>query len=264
MDLDTPLSIPGTLDLGFVECIGFATAVDSLAAVKQFVFDEKVLTMRELLDALECNFEGKEHIRRMLRSGHCYGNNDPYADSIGRDIEATCQEILSRNFEHTGVHLDLRMVSITANIPFGRVLAASPNGRLAGMPVSDGSSASQGMDVNGPTAVLLSNFHTKNWASTARAARLLNIKFTPGAVEGDEGTRRLVSFFRAFCDLKLWHVQFNVINQKTLLAAQKDPQKYRNLMVRVAGYSAYFVELSTALQNDIISRNAHNEFGAAR
>lgn len=264
MDLDTPLSIPGTLDLGFVECIGFATAVDSLAAVKQFVFDEKVLTMRELLDALECNFEGKEHIRRMLRSGHCYGNNDPYADSIGRDIEATCQEILSRNFDHTGVHLDLRMVSITANIPFGRVLAASPNGRLAGMPVSDGSSASQGMDVNGPTAVLLSNFHTKNWASTARAARLLNIKFTPGAVEGDEGTRRLVSFFRAFCDLKLWHVQFNVINQKTLLAAQKDPQKYRNLMVRVAGYSAYFVELSTALQNDIISRNAHNEFGAAR
>lgn len=264
MDLDTPLSIPGTLDLGFVECIGFATAVDSLAAVKQFVFDEKVLTMRELLDALECNFEGKEHIRRLLRSGHCYGNNDPYADVIGHDIEAACQEILSQNFAHTGVHLDLRMVSITANIPFGRVLAASPNGRLAGMPVSDGSSASQGMDVNGPTAVLLSNFHSKNWASTSRAARLLNIKFTPGAVEGDEGTRRLIGFFRAFCDLKLWHVQFNVINQKTLLAAQKEPQKYRNLMVRVAGYSAYFVELSPALQNDIISRNAHNDFGAAR
>ena len=156
------------------------------------------------------------------------------------------------------------MVSITANIPFGRILAASPNGRLAGMPVSDGSSASQGMDVSGPTAVLLSNFHSKNWASTSRAARLLNIKFTPGAVAGDEGTRRLIGFFRAFCDLKLWHVQFNVINQKTLLAAQKDPQKYRNLMVRVAGYSAYFVELSTALQNDIISRNAHDDFGAGR
>ena len=80
---------------------------------------------------------------------------------------------------------------------------------------------------------------------------------------GDEGTRRLISFFRAFCDLKLWHVQFNVINQKTLIDAQKNPKKYRNLMVRVAGYSAYFVELSTALQNDIISRNAHNDFGAA-
>ena len=263
MDLDTPRNIPGTLDLGFVECIGFATAVDSLAAIKQFVFDDKVFTMRELLDALECNFEGKEHVRRVLRSGHCYGNNDPYADNIGRDIEAACQEILSQNFMNTGVHLDLRMVSITANIPFGRILGASPNGRLAGMPVSDGSSASQGMDVNGPTAVLLSNFHSKNWASTSRAARLLNIKFTPGAVAGDEGTRRLISFFRAFCDLKLWHVQFNVINQKTLIDAQKNPKKYRNLMVRVAGYSAYFVELSTALQNDIISRNAHNDFGAA-
>ena len=155
------------------------------------------------------------------------------------------------------------MVSITANIPFGKILAATPNGRLAGMPVSDGSSASQGADMNGPTAVLLSNFFTKNWASTARAARLLNIKFTPGAVRGDAGTERLVAFLRTFCDLKLWHVQFNVINQKTLLAAQKEPQKYRSLMVRVAGYSAYFVELSRALQDDIISRHAHEDFGAA-
>ena len=263
MDLDSPLHIPGTLDLGFVECIGFATAVDSLAAVKQFVYEEKRLSMQELIEALECNFEGKEAVRELLRSGHCYGNNDPFADAIGRDIEAACQEVISQNFKNTGVHLDLRMVSITANIPFGKILAATPNGRLAGMPVSDGSSASQGADMNGPTAVLLSNFFTKNWASTARAARLLNIKFTPGAVRGDAGTERLVAFLRTFCDLKLWHVQFNVINQKTLLAAQKEPQKYRSLMVRVAGYSAYFVELSRALQDDIISRHAHEDFGAA-
>lgn len=258
MDLDSPKHIPGALDLGFVECIGFATAVDSLAAIKQFVFEEKRFSMREVMEALENNFEGFEDMRRVLSSGHCYGNNDPYADSIGRDIEAAAQEVIAKNFADTGVHLDLRMVSITANIPFGRILAASANGRLAGMPVSDGSSASQGKDRNGPTAVLLSNHNSKNLASVNRAARLLNIKFSPSAVEGEQGTGNLAGFIRAFCDLKLWHVQFNVINQKTLLEARNDPSRYRNLMVRVAGYSAYFVELSDSLQNDIISRHAHS------
>lgn len=165
IDLDSTASIPGALDLGFVECIGFATAVDSLAAIKQFVFEEKRYSIQEVINALERNFEGYEDMRRVLKSGHCYGNNDPYADSIGKDIEAAAQEIISKNFANTGVYLDLRMVSITANIPFGKILAATPNGRLAGMPVSDGSSASQGADSNGPTAVLLSNHHSKNWAS---------------------------------------------------------------------------------------------------
>lgn len=259
IDLDSTRRIPGALALGFVECIGFATAIDSLAAIKQFVFEEKRFSMQEVVEALERNFAGREEMRRILSTGHCYGNNDSYADSIGKDIEAAAQEIISRNFENTGVYLDLRMVSITANIPFGKILAATPNGRYAGMPVSDGSSASQGADMNGPTAVLLSNHHSKNWASVNRAARLLNIKFSPAAVEGEKGTRDLSSFLRAFCDLRLWHVQFNVINQQTLLAAQKDPENYRNLMVRVAGYSAYFVELSNDLQRDIISRHAHEE-----
>jgi formate C-acetyltransferase len=112
--------------------------------------------------------------------------------------------------------------------------------------------------VNGPTAIMLSNFSTKNYGYRDRAARLLNIKFTPKCLEGDDGTRKLISFIRTFCDLKLWHVQFNVINKATLIAAQRDPEKYRSLIVRIAGYSAYFVDLSPDLQNDLIARTEHD------
>jgi formate C-acetyltransferase len=104
---------------------------------------------------------------------------------------------------------------------------------------------------------MLSNFHSKNWGYRDRASRMLNIKFTPKCVAGDEGTQKLVSFIRTFCDLKLWHVQFNVINKDTLVQAQKNPEKYRSLIVRIAGYSAYFVDLSPDLQNDLINRTAH-------
>jgi len=112
--------------------------------------------------------------------------------------------------------------------------------------------------VNGPSAVLLSNYYTKNYGMRDRAARLLNIKFTPKCVEGEQGTEKLVSFMRTICDLKLWHAQFNVVNRDTLIAAKKDPQKYRNLIVRIAGYSAYFVDLSPDLQDDLIARTEHD------
>ena len=117
------------------------------------------------------------------------------------------------------------MVPFTSHVPFGRVVSATPNGRKAWTPLSDGSSASHGADVNGPTAVLLSNFNSKNYNMFQRAARLLNIKFTPSCLAGKEGTRKLVSFIRAFVDLRLWHVQFNVVNRQTLVNAQKDPRK---------------------------------------
>ena len=121
-------------------------------------------------------------------------------------------------------------------------------------PLSDGSSASQGADENGPTAILLSNFRTKNKSNNYRAARLLNIKLSPSCVQGEEGTEKLVQFIEGFRDLKLWHVQFNVINTDTLREAQRKPEEYRNLLVRIAGYSAYFTELSKDLQDDIIAR----------
>jgi formate C-acetyltransferase len=258
IDLHQP-KIPGGIDLGYFEFIGYGTVVDSLSAIKKLVFEEKKITLTELLDAVSNNFEGKEDLRHMLMNVPCYGNNDPYADSIAKAIDRAAVEFTHKYAKELGVHLDLRLVPFTSHVPFGKVVSATPNGRKAWTPLADGSSASQGADTHGPTAVLLSNFATKNYDYRERAARLLNIKFTPKCVAGDEGTRKLVSFIRTWCDLKLWHVQFNVINQQTLLAAQRDPEKYRGLIVRIAGYSAYFVDLSPDLQNDLIARTGHEQ-----
>jgi formate C-acetyltransferase len=151
----------------------------------------------------------------------------------------------------------LRYVPFTSHVPFGKVVSATPNGRKAFTPLSDGSSPSQGSDMNGPTAVLLSNFASKNYNRNERASRLLNIKLTPECVKGEAGTAKLVQFIEGWRDLKLWHVQFNVLNQETLLKARENPEQYRNLLVRIAGYSAYFTELTKDLQDDIIARTGH-------
>ena len=259
VDLHQDHHYEGGLDLGYFECLGYSTAIDSLSAVRKLVFDDKKLTMQELLDALECNFEGKEDVRKMLQSAPCYGNNDDYADSIGLEIDRLAQEFSKKYAPRLGIKCDFRMVPFTSHVPFGRVVSATPNGRKAWTPLSDGSSASHGADVNGPTAVLLSNFNSKNYNMFQRAARLLNIKFTPSCLAGKGGTRKLVSFIRAFVDLRLWHVQFNVVNRQTLVNAQKDPEKYRGLIVRIAGYSAYFVDLSPDLQDDLIARTQHEQ-----
>lgn len=256
LDLHTP-QIPEGINLGYFEYMGLGTVVDSLAAIKKLVFEDKKISMAEVIDALKNNFEGKEALQQLLKSAPCYGNNDPYADEIAREIDRLSVEYGGKYSTELGIHNDVRYVPFTSHVPFGKVVSATPNGRKAYMPLSDGSSASHGADVNGPTAVLLSNYTSKNYGYRDRAARMLNIKFTPKCVEGDEGSRKLVSFIRTFCDLKLWHVQFNVINKDTLLAAQRDPDKYRNLIVRIAGYSAYFVDLSPDLQNDLIMRTAH-------
>lgn len=256
LDLHTP-QIPEGINLGYFEYIGYGTVVDSLAAIKKLVFEDKKIGMAELIEAIKCNFEGKEALRQILKSAPCYGNNDPYADEIARDIDRLSVEYGNRYSKELGIHNDVRYVPFTSHVPFGKVVSATPNGRKAFSPLSDGSSASHGADVNGPTAVLLSNYGSKNCGYRERAARMLNIKFTPKCLEGDDGTRKLVSFIRTFRDLKLWHVQFNVINKDTLIAAQRDPEKYRSLIVRIAGYSAYFVDLSPDLQNDLIMRTSH-------
>lgn len=254
IDLHQP-HIPEGVDLGYFEFMGLGTVVDSLSAIKKFVYEEKRLTMDQVLAAIDANFEGYEDVRALLKSAPCYGNNDPYADSIGRDLDRITVEYAGKyGMKDLGIHNDCRYVPFTSHVPFGKVVSATPNGRTEWFPLSDGSSASQGADVNGPTAVLLSNFNTKNYGLRDRAARLVNIKFTPKCLEGDQGTEKLVAFIRTLIDLKLWHVQFNVINQETLIKAQKEPDKYRSLIVRIAGYSAYFVDLSKDLQNDLIAR----------
>jgi formate C-acetyltransferase len=209
---------------------------------------------------MEHDFEGHEVIRYEQMNAPRYGNDDPYADEIGRILDLKAQEFAAKYSKELGVRLDLRYVPFTSHVPFGKVVSASPNGRLAWTPLSDGSGATQGADVNGPTAVLLSNFATKNYHRNEHAARLLNIKLSPSCVKGDEGTEKLVNFIEGWRDLKLWHVQFNVLNRETLEKAQKHPENYRSLLVRIAGYSAYFTELSRDLQDDIIARTQHGTF----
>lgn len=256
IDLHQP-HIPEGVDLGYFEFMGLGTVVDSLSAIKKFVYEEKRLTMDQVLAAIDANFEGYEDVRALLKSAPCYGNNDPYADAIGKELDRISVEYAAKYSKDLGINNDVRYMPFTSHVPFGKVVSATPNGRTEWFPLSDGSSASHGADVHGPTAVLLSNAATKNMGMRARAARLVNIKFTPKCVQGDQGTEKLVDFIRTFCDLKLWHVQFNVLNKETLIAAQHDPQKYRNLIVRIAGYSAYFVDLSPDLQNDLIARTDH-------
>jgi formate C-acetyltransferase len=250
--------IAGGVKLGYYDMIGFGTVIDSLAALKKLVYEDKKLSMAEYMDALDCNFEGKEVLRQLCLNAPKYGNNDTYADSIGRQVEREAVKFSNTYRTAFGAELDVRYVPLTSHIPLGKIIDATPNGRKRGEYLSEGSSASHGADVKGPTGILLSNAHTKNTGFKERAARLLNIKLTPATVVGTEGTRKLTSLIRTFCDLKLWHLQFNIINRETLLAAQKDPQKYKSLLVRVAGYSAYFVDLSPELQNEIIARTEHS------
>lgn len=255
-DLHQP-KIEGGIDLGYFEYIGFATVIDSLAAIKKIVFEDRKITLGELKEALEHNFEGYEAIRQMMLNAPSYGNDDPYTDWIGKRLDLESQEFTGKYGKELGVHMDLRLVPFTSHVPFGKVVSATPNGRRAYTPLSDGSSASQGADLNGPTAVLLSNYATKNHNRREHAGRLLNVKLSPSCVDGEEGTEKLVQFIETWRDLKLWHIQFNVLNRDTLIEAQKHPENYRNLLVRIAGYSAYFTELSKDLQEDIISRTEH-------
>lgn len=253
---DGPIS--DAVYLGFFDIMGFGTLIDSLAAIKKLVFDDKRLTMDELLEALDANFEGTEAIRQMCLNAPKYGNNDPYADTIGHDIEELFARLAHNHKTAFGGELDVRYVSITSHVPLGMVVGATPDGRKAFEPLSESISPSQGVDTKGPTATLTSIANTKCSAYKERAARLLNMKLTPASVAGGEGSKKLMSLLRTICDMKMWHVQFNIINRETLIAAQKNPEKYKNLLVRVAGYSAYFVDLTPGLQNEIIRRTAHS------
>ncbi|MDR2525184.1 MAG: glycyl radical protein [Oscillospiraceae bacterium] len=256
VDLHQP-HIPGGIDLGYFEYIGYATVADSLAAIKKVVFEAKEFTLAQVKEALRADFEGFEPLRRALLAAPKYGNNDPYADELAQLLDRHAQEFAARYSQELGVRLDLRLVPFTSHVPFGKVVGASANGRKAFTPLSDGASASQGADVNGPTAVLLSNFASKNPGHSQRASRLLNIKLTPACVAGEAGTEKLVQFIEGWRDLRLWHVQFNVLNQSTLLEAQKHPEEHGDLLVRIAGYSAYFTQLTRDLQDDIIARTQH-------
>ncbi len=254
--------VEGGVDIGFFDFIGFGTTADSLAAIKKNIYEDKTITWEELINALENNFDNAEIVRQRLLHAPSYGNNDEYVDSIAKKIDRVAVDFAAENSKRLGINMDLRYVSQSANVPFGKVIGATPNGRFAGTALSDGASASQGADTHGPTSVLLSNYNTKNTDYYNRASRLLNVKLSPASVSGNDGTEKIIAFIKAWRDLKLWHLQFNIINKETLLKAQKTPENYRSLLVRVAGYSAYFVQLTPELQDDIILRTEHDNLGA--
>ncbi len=243
-------------DSGTLSVIGFGTVVESLAAIKKLLFEDKRFTFEELKEALEENFEGYEPLRQMLLHAPQYGNNDDYADEVARQVDEMLCEVMQRHRTPNGPQ-NFKFVPVTTHVAMGKRMGATPNGRKAGESLSEGISPSQGRDSEGPLATLISIDKVRNRKYNNDLARLLNIKVNPQVVVGEKGTQDLMAFIRSFIDLKLWHLQFNIINKETLIKAKNNPDKYRNLIVRVAGYSAYFTDLSPQLQNEIINRTEH-------
>jgi len=234
---------------------GLADATNSLAAIKKLVFDDKTITMGELIDALDNNFEGREDIRLMLLNrGPKYGKDDDYVDDIARRIADFCAEEASKYMSMRGCRFISGMYPVSANTPLGMVVGALPSGRVAGTPLADGISPQQGTDKS-PTEVIKSV--TKFDHARHLDGGMLNIKFNPSVLADERGLRNFVSLVRTFLDRGGWHIQANVVDAAILKNAQEHPEKYPTLMVRVAGYSAYFNDLCRETQNDIISRVEH-------
>lgn len=235
---------------------GVADFIDSVAAVKKLVFDEGRVSMAELVDAVKSDFEGREGLRRLLVKGAPkWGNNEEGADEIMREMCAVLIEEIGSYRGKLGNAKLPALYPVSSNVPQGMSVSALPSGRKAGKPLADGCSPSQGQDKKGPTAILQSLGKLPH--ECIDGGTLLNIKLTPDIVAGPEGARRISAFLKTFLDLDLFHVQFNVVSHEILRCAQKTPEEYKSLLVRVAGYSAYFVELSKDIQEDILSRTAH-------
>jgi pyruvate formate-lyase/glycerol dehydratase family glycyl radical enzyme len=246
--------------------VGIANLGNSLAAIKKLVFEEEKISKEELLNAMENNFEGieGEKIRQVLLNfAPKYGNDDDYVDLLLKDAYMEFIEEL-KNYHTTrhgrgpiGCRYYAGTSSISANVPSGAVVPATPDGRKAFTPVAEGSSPSSGTDLLGPTAVFKSV--AKLPTEEIMGGVLLNQKLSPAAIAKDGDKQKLVSIIRTFfAELKGWHVQYNIVSRDTLLAAKKDPEKYRDLVVRIAGYSAFFTTLSPDTQDDIIARTEHS------
>jgi pyruvate formate-lyase/glycerol dehydratase family glycyl radical enzyme len=242
----------------FIQCVGIGTITDSMAAIKKHVFENHTFTMDRLLTALRGNFTDEEALRLTLANkAPAFGNDDEYADSIMQRVYATLFDTIDGkpNTKGTTYHLD--MLSTTCHIYFGKKLGASANGRFAGMPESDGTSPSHGADRRGPTAVIRSLGKMDQFKS---GGTLLNQKFLPSVLAGEEGIAKMAALIRTYFRLDGHHIQFNVVDADTLRDAQKHPDNYRDLLVRVAGYSDYFVDLDIYHQEEIIARTVQEGF----
>lgn len=242
-----------------VQGIGIANLSDSLHALKGIIFDQQRLSFDELIATLKANFatpEGEQIRARLINRFEKYGNDIDVVDNISADLlRFYCKEVETYRNPRGG-QFTPGSYTVSAHVPLGAVVGATPDGRYAGEQLADGGlSPMLGQDAQGPTAVLKSVSKLDNYLLSN--GTLLNVKFTPSTLEGQSGLNKLADFLGAFTKLKLQHIQFNVVNAETLRAAQAKPQDYAGLVVRVAGYSAFFVELSKEIQDDIIRRTAH-------
>lgn len=242
----------------YIQGVGLGTTTDALAAVRHHVYVARDLTMDVLLEALAADFAGYEEVLGTLRHrSPKYGNDDPEADAVMREVFETYFRALDGRPNTRGGRYHVDMLPTTCHVYFGSVTGATPDGRHAGKPLSEGISPVQGMDRHGPTAVVRSAAKLDHERT---GGTLLNLKFTPGLLQGEEGIRRLADLVRTYFRLGGHHVQFNVVSAETLRKAKADPQSYRDLIVRVAGYSDYFCDLVPALQDEIIERTEHMTF----
>lgn len=234
---------------------GVADFIDSLAAIRKVIFQDKAYTMKDLVEAIKNDFVGYENLQKKLLAAPKWGNNDDRADIIVSELTA---HIIKEAESYRGMLGNKKLPAlypVSSNVPQGMSVAALPSGRRAWKPLADGCSPSQGQDKLGPTAIIQSLGKLPH--ECIDGGTLLNIKLTPAIVNGADGKARLSAFIKTFIDLNVFHVQFNVVSHEVLRKAQIHPEEYKSLLVRVAGYSAYFVELSKDIQEDILSRTAH-------
>lgn len=240
----------------FIQGVGIGSITDSFAAIKELVYDSGRMPLPELVTALNTDFAGQELLRqRLLNKSRKYGNDDDYADDLMRRVFESFFRAVDGRPNSKGGEYRIEMLPTTCHVYFGSITGATPDGRRAGAPLSEGISPVQGADRNGPTAVIKS---AGKMDHIRTGGTLLNMKFAPSLLEGEGGLDKMASLVRSYFRMDGHHVQFNVVRADTLRAAQADPDAHRDLIVRVAGYSDYFCDLSQELQEEIITRTEHD------
>ena len=242
----------------YLQGVGIGTITDCLAAIKYNVYDHGKFSMMELMEAMKADFVGYDRIWHLVADkSPKYGNDDDYADTIMREVFGFYQRSVTGRRNNRGGTYRINMLPTTCHVYFGDVMMASANGRHAHKPVSEGISPEKGADVNGPTGVIRSCAKMDHLST---GGTLLNQKFSPSLVAGEQGLNQMANLVKSYFNMDGHHIQFNVIDRETLILAQQNPDEYRDLIVRVAGYSDHFRNLSKALQDEIIGRTEHQAF----
>ena len=240
----------------YIQCTGLGTITDCFTTIKKHVFEDHRYTMDQILAACDKNFEGEEQMRQYIRN-HTpfFGNDDEYADTIAVKVYNDLVDAIDGRPNTRGGQTHLNMLSTTCHNYFGSVCGATPNGRFAHFAISDGTSPAHGSDSHGPTAVIKS---LGKLDQTKSGGTLLNVRFTPAIFKRDEDIKKCASLVRTYFKFGGHHIQFNIVDTETLRDAQKHPDQYKDLLVRVAGYSDYFNDMTEQLQNEIIARTENN------